>query len=126
MREIFMFTIYGMAVASLLTGCATLTSDANVPVTLSFSNGSSGSCKLTNKRIALEVDVPGTNMIRRSDDDLKFDCTTEEGKTAIGQIPSTVGAKIIASAVFLDFGIVDGITDMHREYPANFVVPITK
>ena len=97
-----------------------------VPVTLSFSDGSSGSCKLTNKRVTLEVDVPGTNLIRRSDDDLKFDCTTEDGATAIGQIPSTIGAKIIASAVFMDFGIVDGITDMHREYPANFVIPIIK
>jgi hypothetical protein len=35
-----------------------------------------------------------------------------------------MGGKIVASAVFLDFGIVDSITDKHREYPANFVIPI--
>jgi len=32
--------------------------------------------------------------------------------------------KIIASAVFLDFGIVDAITDKHREYPASYVIPV--
>ena len=37
---------------------------------------------------------------------------------------STVGAKIVASAVFIDFGITDAITDKHRDYPASFVIPI--
>jgi hypothetical protein len=35
-----------------------------------------------------------------------------------------MGGKIIASAVFLDFGIVDAITDKHREYPASYVIPV--
>ena len=29
-------------------------------------------------------------------------------------------------AVFLDFGIVDSITDKHREYPANYVIPLSR
>jgi hypothetical protein len=33
-------------------------------------------------------------------------------------------AKIVASAVFIDFGITDSITDKHRQYPASFVIPI--
>ena len=37
-------------------------------------------------------------------------------------IPSRMGGKIIASAIFLDFGIVDSITDKHREYPAQIVL----
>ena len=37
-----------------------------------------------------------------------------------------MGAKIIASAVFLDFGIVDAITDKHRQYPVGFMIPIEK
>jgi predicted unusual protein kinase regulating ubiquinone biosynthesis (AarF/ABC1/UbiB family) len=36
-----------------------------------------------------------------------------------------MGGKIIASAVFLDFGIVDSITDKHREYPESYVIPVT-
>lgn len=107
-----------------LSGCATLTNDPMVPVALSFSDGSAGSCQLDNKRGVWEADMPSIVSVRRSDDVLKFDCKTEDGRTALGAIPSSMGGKIVASAVFLDFGIVDSITDKHREYPASFVVPV--
>jgi len=114
-----------IAVIALTTGgCATLTSDAMTPIALSFGDGSSGECKLTNKRGAWSAELPTTVSIRRSDDVLKYECQTEDGREAFGSIVSTVGAKIVASAVFLDFGIVDAITDKHREYPASFVVPV--
>lgn len=109
-----------------LTGCASLTNDANVPVSLSMSDGSTAQCKLDNKRGRWDVKVPSTPMIRRSDDGLKYDCTTEDGRTASGLIPSTIGAKIVASAVFIDLGITDAITDKHREYPSSFVIPIER
>ena len=107
-----------------LAGCASLTNDAFVPMALSFSDGSSGRCQLTNKRMGLEAQIPGTAMVRRSDDSLQLNCTTDDGRQAFASVPSTIGAKIIASAVFLDFGITDAITDMHREYPASYVIPI--
>lgn len=115
-----LFAIFSMA----LVGCATLTSDAMTPVALSFSDGSSGSCKLTNKRGVWTTEAPITIPVRRSDDALKYDCKTESGQEAVGQIESTVGAKIVASAVFIDLGITDAITDKHREYPASFVIPV--
>lgn len=108
----------------ITTGCATLTSDAMDPIALSLSDGGSGKCVLTNKRGVWETDVPVTIPIRRSDDDLRYECETEDGRTATGTIPSTVGAKIVASAVFIDFGITDAITDKHRDYPPSFVIPI--
>lgn len=107
-----------------VSGCATITNDAMVPIALSFSDGSNGQCKLQNKRGAWIVKMPETFMVRRSDDVLKYDCMTDDDRPAFGSIPSTVGAKIVASAVFLDFGITDAITDKHREYPANYVIPI--
>ena len=107
-----------------LSGCATLTSDAMTPVALSFGDGSSGQCKLTNKRGEWDVEVPTTASIRRSDDPLRYACKTEDGREASGQLASTVGAKIVASAVFIDFGITDAITDKHREYPSSFVIPV--
>ena len=107
-------------------GCATLTSDPMTPIAISFSDGANGKCKLQNKRGEWTTEIPSTISVRRSDDGLKFDCETEDGRKSFGEIPSTMGAKIIASAVFLDFGIVDSITDMHREYPASFVIPIRK
>lgn len=61
--------------------------------------------------------------MRRSDDNLRYECNTFDQRRAIGTIPSTMGAKVVASAVFLDFGITDAISDMHREYPASFVIP---
>ena len=97
-----------------------------MPIALSFSDGSEGECQLENKRVALTAQIPSTPMIRRSDDSLKYRCKTEDGREAFGSIPSTMGGKIVASAVFLDLGITDAITDMHREYPASFVIPIKK
>ncbi len=114
-----------IALTIIVSGCATLTNSANVPIALSFSDGSSGACKINNKRMAQEIEMPSTPMVRRSDDALKYDCTTTDGRTAFGNIPSTIGAKIVASAVFIDLGIVDAITDKHREYPASFVIPVT-
>ncbi len=35
-----------------------------------------------------------------------------------------MGGKIVASAVFLDFGIVDSVTDKHREYPEQIILRI--
>ncbi len=116
--------ILSIALIIATTGCATITNDAMTPVALSFSDGSNGHCKLQNKRGAWDMKIPTTASIRRSDDPLKYDCQTADGREAFGSIPSTVGAKIVASAVFIDFGITDAITDKHREYPANYVIPI--
>ena len=114
-----------VAVLAMCTvGCATLTNDPMTPVALSFSDGSTGECELTNKRGDWSAEIPTTVSIRRSDDSLKYRCTTDDGREAFGSIPSTIGAKLIASAVFIDLGITDAITDKHREYPASFVIPV--
>ena len=122
----FMFKISSSVLILLfLTSCATIVNDAEVPVTLSFSDGSSGSCNLSNKRAQYQVDVPGTHRVRRSDDALKFNCKTDGGKTAFGSIPSEMeGAKLAGSVVFFDLGITDSITDKHRTYTPNFTIPV--
>jgi hypothetical protein len=109
----------------MIGACATITNDPMVPVALSFGNGENGACVLSNKRQVQTVNVPSISMVRRSDDVLRYDCTTESNKKALGSIPSKIGAKIVASAVFIDFGITDAITDKHREYPASFVIPVS-
>ena len=109
----------------ILTSCATIVNDANVPVALSFSDGSSGTCQLTNKRVSLEVSIPSTPMVRRSDDALRYNCTTKNGKKGFGSIPSEIeSGKLAGSVVFFDLGITDSITDKHRTYPASFVIPV--
>lgn len=107
-----------------IAGCATLTNDAMTPVAASFSDGSNGTCEFQNKRGVWKAEIPATVLIRRSDDSLIYHCNTVDGREATGSMPSTVGAKIVASAVFIDLGITDAITDKHREYPASYVIPI--
>lgn len=110
--------------AVAVAGCATLTEDAMTPIAMSFSDGSKGECHLTNKRGAWSVEIPSTVSARKSDDALKYNCKTRDGRESVGSIASEMGAKIVASAVFIDFGITDAITDKHRQYPASFVVPV--
>lgn len=92
----------------------------------SISDGSSGQCKFQNKRGRWSTDVPTTNvMIRRSDDDLSYDCTTKDGREASGLIRSEMeGGKMAASVIFWDLGITDAITDKHRTYQGNVVIPV--
>ena len=115
-----------ISLALFLSSCASITNDAFVPISLSFSDGSSGTCFISNKRMSLETNIPGTAMVRRSDDNLDLRCKTDYGQEANAAIPSTIGGKIIASAVFLDLGITDAITDKHREYPASYVINVKK
>jgi hypothetical protein len=105
-------------------GCATLTNDPMTPVAVSFSDGSNGECVFDNKRGTWATPIPVTVAVRRSDDALKWRCKTTDGRESVGSIPSTMDAKIVASAVFIDFGITDAITDKHRQYPASFVIPM--
>jgi hypothetical protein len=111
--------------SAILVSCATIVNDAHVPVSLSFSDGSEGECRLSNKRQSLSGIVPSTFMVRRSDDALRADCTTKTGKKGFVSIPSTLeGGKLAGSVVFFDLGITDSITDKHRIYPSSFVIPV--
>ena len=65
-------------------------------------------------------------MVRCSDDNLQYNCKSSEGGKATGGIPSSMGSKIVVSAVFLDLDIIDSITDKHRTYPASFVISMAK
>lgn len=125
MRSLLILTAL-LAISLFMTGCATITNDPMTPIAVSLSTGEEGDCTFQNKRGLWQAHVPCTVSIRRSDDVLKYDCETKDGGKANGAIESTIGAKIVASAVFLDFGIVDAITDKHREYPASFVIPMVK
>ena len=109
----------------ILASCATIVNDPNVPVSLSFSDGSEGECQLSNKRVSLNVKIPSQTMIRRSDDPLRFNCETANGKKGFGSIPSEIeSGKLAGSVVFFDLGITDSITDKHRTYPASFIIPV--
>jgi len=109
-----------------LGGCATIVNDPNIPIRVSFSDGTAGKCKFSNKRGVWTTDIPTEGvMIRRSDDELRYDCTTADGRNATGSIRSEIeGEKVAASVIFWDLGITDAITDKHRTYQGNVVIPV--
>ena len=117
---------FAMAAIFALSGCATIVNDSHIPLTISFADGSTGQCNFKNKRGAWSSQIPTTSaLIRRSDDSLVYDCTTEDGRKATGSIRSEMeGGKLAASVVFWDFGITDSITDKHRTYQGNIVIPV--
>jgi hypothetical protein len=120
--------VYTMAVVLSLSGCATIVNDPNVPLTVSFADGSKGECNFHNKRGSWSSQIPtSTIMIRRSDDSLMYDCTTEDGRMATGYIQSEMeDGKMAASVIFLDLGITDAITDKHRTYQSDIVIPVIR
>ncbi len=111
-----------------LAGCATIVNDAMIPLTVNFSDGSDGKCTFTNKRGVWTSDIPTSSvMIRRSDDPLKYDCETDDGRSAVGSIRSEVeGEKMAASVIFWDLGITDAITDKHRTYQGNVTITVPR
>ena len=119
-------SIVTASVGLLLSGCATIVNDSHIPLVISFSDGSNGQCTFTNKRGTWSSEIPTSGvLIRRSDDALVYDCTTEEGMASTGTIRSEMeGGKLAASVVFWDLGITDAITDMHRTYQGNVVLPV--
>ena len=120
-------SMLSILIALTLGGCATIVNDPMVPVTLSFSDGSDGECFLRNKRWSGNLDMPGTIMVRRSDDRLVYDCTTSDKRVSKGSVASGLDAAILgASVLFIDLGITDAITDKHRTYPASYVIPVRK
>lgn len=118
--------VFAIAGILSLNGCATIVNDSHIPLTASFSDGSSGQCNFKNKRGTWSSQIPtSTVMIRRSDDSLVFECETEDGRKATGFIRSEMeGGKLAASVVFFDLGITDAITDKHRTYQGNIVIPV--
>ena len=116
--------LIALVVAVTVSSCATLTNDPNQQIQFvgMNCNDQTISCHMSNKRGSWIVELPGSAMIRRSDDLLRVECSNTEGKRYLMTAKSRIGAKIVASAVFLDFGIVDAITDKHREYPEQVLV----
>ena len=115
-----------------LAACATLTNDANIPIEVSFADGSRGSCSFSNKRGEWTSEVPTEAvMIRRSDDELVYQCETNDGRTASGSIESeeedssvSVGGKVDANIIFMDLGIADALSDKAWSYPEQIIVPV--
>ena len=107
-------------------GCATLTNDSHQSISFKAPGCKPHivTCKAWNKRGTWEFSIPERVPIRRSDDILRIECADEKGQVYTDQVASRIGGKIVASAIFLDLGITDAITDKHREYPEQIILQI--
>jgi hypothetical protein len=124
-KQIFIMSILACSL-SLMVGCASIVNDSHMPLDFVFEDGSEGECKFQNKRGSWSCDMPCKGvMIRRSDDNLVYNCKTVDGKELNGAIKSQVeGGKMAASVIFWDLGITDSITDKHRRYQNNVIIPM--
>ncbi len=123
-----LFSVVTLGACLTMSGCATIVNDSHIPLAFSFSDGSNGKCTFKNKRGLWNSNIPTQGvMIRRSDDALTYDCETSDGRTVNGFVKSEMeGGKLAASIIFWDLGITDAITDKHRTYQGNIVIPIEK
>ena len=121
-----MHKFFGLAVLAMLMGCSSIVNESHLPINLSFSDNSAGECSLRNKRESYKTQIPASVLVRRSDDALVYECTTEDGRTAEGKIISKVGDTMAGNIIFGGGigAIIDANNDMHREYPGSFVIPV--
>ena len=124
MKSLFFALFLSLAATTLLGACASITNDSHQQINFKapVCKGKGVTCTASNKRGLWKFELPGAELIRRSDDVLKIECEDKEGNEYQEAVPSRMGGKIVASAVFLDLGIVDSITDKHREYPPQIVI----
>lgn len=111
----------------LTTGCASMLNDANTPVNLSLSSGERGRCELYNNSGTWMSDVPGSVSVRRSNDDLTYNCTSDGDKKTSGAIKSTISPAVIGNVIFgiaAPIGVlIDVSSNKHRKYPDSYVIP---
>ena len=76
--------LVGIISALSLTNCATLTEDAMTPIAISFSDGSEGTCNLSNKRGAWKAELPEITyyVLRKAGTERAFSGPLNENKKA--------------------------------------------
>ena len=94
----------GLSITCLVlvsAGCATAINDPNVSLSFKFSDGSAGKCDFKNAHGTWSTGIPASNvMIRLSDDDLTYNCTTEDGREVTSAMQTeTDGDKEIVIGV---------------------------
>ena len=114
------------ATALATTGCATVSNEAMIPVAFVAPHCEVElQCTATNKRGSWSFIPPQTVMIRRSDDTLHIECRASGTKKALTHAVASdmEHGKMAASIFLLDFGITDSITDKHRKYSEQVIIP---
>ena len=98
--------LYGLCVslASLMSGCASIVSGTNQPVTVETrAQGtlvSGANCKLVNDKGTWYVTTPGSVVVHRSLSDLKLSCDKEGITPGVASVKSSTKGMALGNAVF--------------------------
>ena len=78
----------------VLAGCVTTVNDPHVSLSFKFSDGSAGNCDFKNAHGTWSTGIPASNVtIRLSDDDLTYNCITEDGREVTSAMQTEMDGK---------------------------------
>lgn len=111
-------------VAAQLTGCASIVSGTNQPVSVETTTATGeavagANCKLSNNKGTWFVTTPGSTTVHRSFEDLAVQCTKEQHEPGTVTAKSTTKAMAFGNAIFgglIGVG-VDVATGAAYDYP---------
>lgn len=111
------YTIPAIGLATLGTGCATITKGTTDTVQVQVSNCAEPiSCTATNKKGSWEFEAPGPVTFDKSDEDLVISCKDGPGNLTVKTSPqksSMVWGNVLVGGII--GGGVDASTDAHWE-----------
>lgn len=111
------YGIFTIALATLGTGCATITKGTTDTVQLQVSNCAEAiPCTATNKKGAWDFEAPGPVTFDKSDEDLVITCEDGPGNLTVRTTP-TKSSMVWGNVLFggIIGGGVDASTDAHWE-----------
>lgn len=111
---------------SLLSGCASIVSGTNQPVTVDTPGCAAASCKLTNDKGTWAVTTPGSVVVHRAYGPLTVMCTKEGFPAATTTVASTTKGMAFGNILFggLIGAGVDAGTGAAYDYPNTILVPM--
>lgn len=121
-------SIFVSAAAALTTGCASIVTGHNQPISVETRNKGvmvkEASCKLENDKGTWFVTTPGSVTVRRSFDDLHVRCEKEPLEPGLLTVKSTTKAMAFGNAIFggLVGAGVDVATGAAYDYPSLITV----
>ncbi len=127
--SIIKMTVAGLLVASSLTGCASIVSGHNQPVSVNTGNVTNAHCSLANSKGTWYVsNTPGSTVINRAYGDLKVVCEKPGYRNGTKSVPSHTKGMAFGNVVFggLIGAGVDVASGAAYDYPTDITVPMYK
>ncbi len=112
---------------SLLSGCASIVSGTNQPVTVDTPGCAAATCKLSNDKGSWAVTTPGSVVVSRAYGPLTVMCTKEGSAGGTTTVNSTTKGMAFGNILFggiIGAG-VDAGTGAAYDYPNTILVPMT-